>query len=396
MFSSFSASPGIGSFQRVRDSDATGDTFFALGIKQLCCYQEPGEAARRSDTEGSGPDPTSRALDPGRPKIRFFNPRNVTYLDPPYTVYPFEVEYKSLNLRWRIKKRYSEFAKLQKKLSEEVNADLPSLPSKTWRRDTSEAFINERKKLLEEYMLTLCNIPQVVACASFMVFLGLIEDQTKIRADRKRMHIDSYIQEAQTGDIVLFKTAGILSGALRGVTNCEFDHVAVVIRTCHDPQRPKINLLEATTDGVVRYDCWQRLSQWNMVDAKICVRQLHVERDREFQRAAEKFMMDVDGLDYQLTLSKLFRKKSVDENAEEEVQSSNQEEDKEETYFCSELIATLYKNWKLLDRSIASAQYWPSSFSSKNKSLNLLQGELTNEIDIYFQKPAIDRARICL
>jgi len=374
MFSSFSASPGIGSFQRVRESDSTADNFF----------------------EGSGPDPTSIALDPGRPKIRFFNPRNVTYLDPPYTVYPFEVEYKSLNLRWRIKKRYSEFAKLQKKLSEEVNADLPSLPAKTWRRDTSEAFINERKRLLEAYMLTLCNIPQVVGCASFMVFLGLIEDQTKIRADRKRMHIDSYIHEAQTGDIVLFKTAGILSGALRGVTNCDFDHVAVVIRTCHDPQRPKINLLEATTDGVVRYDCWQRLSQWNMVDAKICVRQLHVERDREFQRAAEKFMMDVDGLDYQLTLSKLFRKKSVDENAEEEVQSSNQEEDKEETYFCSELIATLYKNWQLLDRSIASAQYWPSSFSSKNKSLNLLHGELTNEIDIYFQKPAIDRARICL
>jgi len=392
MFSSFSASPGIGSFQRVRESDSTADNFFG---SIYCCCLGPGFTVANAE-EGSGPDPTSIALDPGRPKIRFFNPRNVTYLDPPYTVYPFEVEYKSLNLRWRIKKRYSEFAKLQKKLSEEVNADLPSLPAKTWRRDTSEAFINERKRLLEAYMLTLCNIPQVVGCASFMVFLGLIEDQTKIRADRKRMHIDSYIHEAQTGDIVLFKTAGILSGALRGVTNCDFDHVAVVIRTCHDPQRPKINLLEATTDGVVRYDCWQRLSQWNMVDAKICVRQLHVERDREFQRAAEKFMMDVDGLDYQLTLSKLFRKKSVDENAEEEVQSSNQEEDKEETYFCSELIATLYKNWQLLDRSIASAQYWPSSFSSKNKSLNLLHGELTNEIDIYFQKPAIDRARICL
>lgn len=248
-------------------------------------------------------------------------------------------------------------------------------------------------------MLTLCEIPQVCHHSSFMVFLGLIEDQTKIRADRKRMHIDSYVQEAQTGDIVLFKTAGILSGALRGVTNCEFDHVAVVIRTVHDPHRPKINLLEATTDGVVRYDCWQRLSQWNMVDAKICVRQLQVDRDREFQRSGEKFMMEVDGLDYQLTLSKLFRKTSVDTNEEEVMAKDHKdenEEDKDATYFCSELIATLYKTWKLLDRSVASAQYWPSSFSSRNENLNLLQGELTKEIDIYFQKPAIDRARICL
>eukprot|EP00494_Astrolonche_serrata_P027100 UN27363 len=116
-------------------------------------------------------------------------------------------------------------------------------------------------------------IHEVINTVSLMTFLGLIEDKSQIRADRVRMHVDQFIKDTKTGDIVLFKTEGILSRGLRGLTNSEFDHVAVVIKTNHEPRlRPKAFLLEATTDGVVRYDCWQRLQQWNMVNAKVSIK----------------------------------------------------------------------------------------------------------------------------
>lgn len=277
------------------------------------------------------------------------------------------------------------------------NITLPPLPQKTWRRNTEIAFVNERKELLNEYMQAIIKIPELTNSPALLTFLGLIEDQTQVRADRERLHIDSFIKKAQTGDIVLFRTAGFLSGALRGVTNCEFDHVAVVVKCMHDPKRPKVNLLEATTDGVVRYDCWTRLSQWNMVNAKICARQLSCERTKQMQQDAEKFMNEVDGLDYSLNLTKLLRKTS---NADEQTQNpesspeiTGSEEKKDSTYFCSELIATLYKMWGILDPTISASQYWPSSFGSAG-NLGLRNAELSTEMDIYFVKPAIERARI--
>lgn len=343
--------------------------------------------------------------------VQFLRPRNITYIDPPYTVYPIEIEYASLNLRWRTKKRFSDFVNFNTRLQAEATEknweiDIPTLPSKTWRRNIELTFINERREALNEYMQTLLDYPETGNSVSFMTFVGLIEDQTKIRADRARMHLDHYLVEAQTGDIVLFKTQGFLSSSLRGITNSDFDHVAVVIKLNHD-KRPVVSLLEATTDGVIRYDLWQRLSQWNMVDAQICVRQLLCERTKEFQKVAQSFMTEVNGLDYKITVGKLLRKteseevkienahhRAVPENEEEE---RNEEEVENNTYFCSELIANMYKLLGILDNSPGSkacSAYWPSSFSSRNGPLDLINAELTDEIDIYFQKPAIDRARI--
>merc|ERR1740123_2739981 len=130
MFSKLSASPAIGNFK-------VDDPINIINNQHM------------EETLGQN-------LEFGVPIINFFNPRNVTYIDPPYTVYPFEVEYQSLNLRWRAKKRFSEFAKLQKKLeSEYPNIELPPLPSKTWRRCTDTEFINERKDLLAQWMQLL-------------------------------------------------------------------------------------------------------------------------------------------------------------------------------------------------------------------------------------------------
>ena len=39
--------------------------------------------------------------------------------------------------------------------------------------------------------------------------------------------------------------------------------------------------------------------------------------------------------------------------------------DDDRTFFCSELVAAVYKNLDLLDWEKASTQYWPGSFSDK-------------------------------
>ena len=41
-------------------------------------------------------------------------------------------------------------------------------------------------------------------------------------------------------------------------------------------------------------------------------------------------------------------------------------EDKDRSYFCSELIAALYKRLGLLNNAVSAGQYWPSSFSQAN------------------------------
>ena len=52
-----------------------------------------------------------------------------------------------------------------------------------------------------------------------------------------------------------------------------------------------------------------------------------------------------------------------------------EKEEKERTYFCSELVAAFYKKLGILDPQKATTQYWPVSFSDA-KDLSLLRGRL--------------------
>ena len=45
----------------------------------------------------------------------------------------------------------------------------------------------------------------------------------------------------------------------------------------------------------------------------------------------------------------------------------NKEEEEKKTYFCSELVARLYKELGLLDEEKASTRYYPVDFSDKTK-----------------------------
>lgn len=53
-------------------------------------------------------------------------------------------------------------------------------------------------------------------------------------------------------------------------------------------------------------------------------------------------------------------------------------------YFCSELVATLYKHLGLLEHKKSSTQYWPKDFSD-HEGLQILNGALDPEREIVFE-----------
>jgi len=54
------------------------------------------------------------------------------------------------------------------------------------------------------------------------------------------------------------------------------------------------------------------------------------------------------------------------------------------TFFCSELVAAIYKHLDLLEWQRASTQYWPGSFSDKNQLLLKNEAKFSNECFIDF------------
>lgn len=115
--------------------------------------------------------------------------------------------------------------------------------------------------------------------------------------------------------------------------------------------------------------------KWYLLYEKIALRKLDFYRTNQTIGSVDKFMKKTIGKRFKISLNKLMRKKE-----------SGKVGKKEETYFCSELIAELYKHVGLLPNNKISSQYWPINFSSAKK-LDLLKGaSLGNEIIIDFNE----------
>ena len=77
------------------------------------------------------------------------------------------------------------------------------------------------------------------------------------------------------------------------------------------------------------------------------------------------------GQKYKLTPGKLFQRKSkfVSEKPNCSDPSSYVKTEKHDGFFCSELVASVYKTVGLLDPKVPSTQYWPGFFFFKKKNL---------------------------
>jgi len=187
-----------------------------------------------------------------------------------------------------------------------------------------------------------------------------------------RLSEDRFLEQADTGDIVLFKTKNISASIQRSFTRSEYDHVGLILRY----STGEIVLFEATGRegvGLCRWKTFMRC-KWHLLYSKIMYRKLEINRTDDVINGIEKFVRYSVGKKYKITPTKLLKRKSTvkeDENVEDR------------TFFCSELVAACYKKIGLLPQEVSAAQYLPGSFAAEKK-LTLNNAKLGSETLIDF------------
>ena len=191
------------------------------------------------------------------------------------------------------------------------------------------------------------------------------------------------MNQARSGDIILFHTNRFAAGFQRVLLSSDFDHVACVVRS--DYAFDVIYLLEAVGTGV-------RLIKWDQIrkyigrdDSKffssVSYRKVNMDRSRDFHDKFIEFANQTIGHKYSLDVPKLGRQKSIglkwkpEEEAavalieEAEKIGGNHQYEKlvrdDRTFFCSELVAKALKTLEIIENDDRSCtQFYPKHFSS--------------------------------
>ena len=129
----------------------------------------------------------------------------------------------------------------------------------------------------------------------------------------------------------------------------------------------RLLFVDATSNDGVALCNWIDFSQkgcYKFYD-KIVYRPLQFKRDYANQSLLESFLKKVLGKKYRLSPLRMIQKYSDIDSV------TNISENK--GYFCSELVASIFKLLGFLPNNISSAQYWPGSFSAE-ENLTLSNG----------------------
>lgn len=114
-----------------------------------------------------------------------------------------------------------------------------------------------------------------------------------------------------------------------------------------------------------------------------------MERTKEFNETVERFVMENLSKHYHISFAKIMAHQSVIRNQPQQPKNLQQDETDETGFFCSELVATVYKELGLLTRDTTSSNYmpackfYPKDFSERS-GRKLDRGELSPEYTIYF------------
>lgn len=166
-----------------------------------------------------------------------------------------------------------------------------------------------------------------------------------------RISASQFAEEVQTGDLLLFRGKSALSKMQRAVTRGKYDHVALLVRCPSN----NIFLFEVTGQEGVAMLLWDDFLfyQWQNLYSRLMYRKLHWSRPEELINKLYDFIEKAKGMDYKLSAGKLMRKRQ-DKNLSDK-----------KGFFCSELIATAYKECDLISKDKPSSKYWPGDFDDK-------------------------------
>jgi hypothetical protein len=282
--------------------------------------------------------------------------------------------------QWTIAKRFSSFVKLLKclrgdasiskatripKLKKTIEDDVFSTFSKKYRED--EHFIRRRSDEIALFIHSLTSDSIIWKSAHVQKFFDPHQEVSMISFQK-------FLESSEVGDIILFRTPGIVSSSYRAIIDGDWDHIGIMCANLkcmiahiffvrvNPPfigQGGKIDgnslqILESTKEGVNMYNLKNRLRSWNQYypGIRIGYRKLVCARNPEFLDAVQVFVNKVKGSRYGFSISNFRLKTSRDD----------EENPEKAEYFCSELVAKLYKHAKILVSEKASCTYLPRKF----------------------------------
>ena len=121
-------------------------------------------------------------------------------------------------------------------------------------------------------------------------------------------------------------------------------------------QNGDVKVFESNTaEGVQLYHWKEYMSKFNVYD-QIALRKLYYDQKKELHQEFFNFAKSAIGGQYKIGAMKLMKLRSHAKDKE----FNN---DEKRTFFCSQLIAKVYKLVGLLDQEKASSRYWPTDFT---------------------------------
>ncbi|GAB5356923.1 hypothetical protein AAMO2058_000329900 [Amorphochlora amoebiformis] len=184
--------------------------------------------------------------------------------------------------------------------------------------------------------------------------------QSIFASGKSRIGLHDLRVSATTLDILLFKSKqGLAPALVRGLTNSHYDHVALLVKT----ESGQLCVFEAVRLGVILTTIEGFVEEkWIESHAEVALRQVHLPTGAsgEMLERLSTFIDATCGKPYEWSLTKMMRSNSV-----------LNFDDLKRTFFCSELVAAVYKEMGLLRPDIPSAAYTPGDFAG---DLTLLQG----------------------
>jgi len=204
-----------------------------------------------------------------------------------------------------------------------------------------------------------------------ITFLGVMDSEVS-ETSAKKIDLNTLIRTCETGDILLFKTAGFIPSSIRKITSAKYDHIGVIIVKAPDGGGREVCFLEASGDhwGVNNHDLRTRLQEWWLADAIVCHRRLRCVRDERFRYRTNDFIGKVQGLKYGWSIKSLV------------LNTKDQQTVNKSKFFCSELVTAFYKHLGLIQSSAKSHNYMPGDFAEKGAGarLNLVDAVLEHEV----------------
>mmetsp|Transcript_117515 Transcript_117515/g.365291 ORF Transcript_117515/g.365291 Transcript_117515/m.365291 type:complete len:288 (+) Transcript_117515:1289-2152(+) len=168
----------------------------------------------------------------------------------------------------------------------------------------------------------------------------------------KRISPTKFAQIAQTGDVLLFRSAGTAPRIIRAASGGRFDHVALLLKLADG----QLGLFEATGNLGVGLCTWQEFleNEWHLLYSQLALRRVRFPRTPERLLPLEAWCAEVNGKPYSLTVTKLRQRESVSAGGGAG----------DGSFFCSELVAEALKVLGVIPRGLSSTQFWPSSFEA--------------------------------